>query len=136
MAIAGRFLRFLLVGGFATGVHYAVLVSAVRLLGWDPVPAAAAGFIVGAVVNYLLNRSFTFGSDAPHAVAVPRFASIAFAGLLLTVALVHVGTDVFGWHYLVAQALATGVVLLWNFVGNAFWTFRGGSAGGKMPRGE
>jgi putative flippase GtrA len=32
-------------------------------------------------------------------------------------------------HYLIAQVIATGIVLIWNFLGNRIWTFRASAYG-------
>jgi putative flippase GtrA len=32
--------------------------------------------------------------------------------------------EIFIMHYLPAQMIATGPVLIWNFTGNYMWTFR------------
>jgi putative flippase GtrA len=113
-----------------------VLVATVQGLHLSPVTGSGLGFVLSAGVNYWLNRRFTFRSDAPHAGVAFRFAVIVIAGLLINLALMHVLSGTLAWPYLLAQVLTTGVVLVWNFSGNAFWTFRGGVAGGKMPQGE
>lgn len=134
--LPAQFLRFLAVGAFATAVHYAVLVVGVRQLGWRAEAGASAGFVLGAAANYLLNRSFTFRSKVRHVHAVPRFLGIAAVGLALTALLVHLLATRAGLHYLLAQAVATGVVLLWNFAGNAALTFRARHPVGKMGHRE
>lgn len=131
-----RFVRFLGVGVIATLVHYAVLVVGVQWLHRDAAASSAVGFTVSAVLNYLLNRRFTFASDSRHRDAAPRFAVIALAGLGLTWALMVLFTRVLGWHYLVSQLISTGVVLLWNFVGNALWTFRARGRAEKARAGD
>lgn len=122
--LAHQFGRFLLVGGVATATHYCVLVLAVELFDTRPVFASGVGFLAGAIVNYLLNRHFTFRSDALHSAALPRFFVIAGVGLALNQGLMHVLSTRLGWPYLLAQVVATGLVLLWNFAGNSLWTFR------------
>lgn len=115
-------MRFVLVGGVATAIQYALLVILVRGFGMAPTPASSIGFALSAAVNYLLNYRFTFRSNRPHGPAAARFAALAGAGLLINAAVMHVLVGV-GLHYLLAQVCATGVVLFWNFIGNSFWTF-------------
>jgi putative flippase GtrA len=117
-----RFVRFALVGGIATAIQYALLVLLVRGGGMAPTAASAIGFAASAVVNYILNYRFTFRSDRPHGPAAAKFGALAVAGLLINSAIMHVmiGMRV---QYLLAQAGATAVVLLWNFLGNSIWTF-------------
>ncbi len=115
---------FSLVGVLAAIGHYGTLVAAVELAHLEAVPAALAGYLVGGVVSYLLNRRWTFASDRPHEAAVPRFVLVAVAGFLLTGVAMAVLCDGLGLHYLVAQLLTTGLVMLWSFLANRSWTFR------------
>jgi putative flippase GtrA len=118
------FIRYSLTGAAATALHYAVLLA---LVEWLAVPAALAaglGALCGAALAYLGNRQFTFRhSGASHGQAVPRFLLVALAGAALNSLIVWVGTVALGWHYLVAQALATLVVLAIGYRLNRTWTF-------------
>jgi putative flippase GtrA len=123
-AAVGQFVRFATVGVVGTAAHYSVLTALVELAGVAVLPATTAGFLVGALVNYALNRRFTFASSARHVVALPKFLLIVAIGALLNAAIVAVLLPRVPVHYLVIQLAATGVVLLWNFIGNYLWTFR------------
>lgn len=84
--------------------------------------AAGIGAAVGATMNYLLNYRITFRSNAKHVVTAPRFALIAVVGLGVSSAVVYLAVRL-GTHYLLGQAVATIVVLLFGFFANQFWTF-------------
>ena len=58
-----------------------------------------------------------------HSVGLPRFLLVAAVGFVLNAALMAWMTASLGIHYLVAQVLATLLVLLWNFAANRHWTF-------------
>ena len=118
-----KFARFLLVGGLCTGAQYAILVCLVEWGSFPAVAASTVGYLVSSVLNYLLNYTFTFRSAAPHGRSLPRFALISGIGVLLNGAVTYLGADVIGAHYLIAQAAATAVTLLWNFSANLRWTF-------------
>lgn len=115
-------LRFLVVGGVSTALHYAVLVLAVEALGWDAVGATAVGFIAGAALNYTLNRRLSFASQRRHREALPRFLTMVGLGTLLNSALLQ-ATLLAGWHYLAGQVLATAVVLVYNYLVLRYWVF-------------
>ena len=112
-------------GAIGTAAHYALLVMLVQGLGADPVAASAAGAALGALINYLLNYRYTFRSRQPHRSAAPKFFFLAAIGLVLNTLLMAFGVHVLHWNYLLVQVLATGLVLLWNFIGNRMWTFGG-----------
>ncbi len=121
-----RFLRYLVVGGIATAIQYAILILLVRGLGMAPTPASSIGFVLSAGVNYLLNYSFTFQSSRPHGPAAAKFAVLAGAGLLINAVIMHLMTGA-GVQYLIAQVCATSVVLCFGFISNSIWTFGRGS---------
>ncbi|MBR0568130.1 GtrA family protein [Azoarcus sp. L1K30] len=119
----GRFLRFAAVGAVGTAAHYGLLLALVEGLGAAPLPGSIAGFLLGAVVNYAIGRRFVFASERAHVEAFPRFMTVAGIGLCWNAALMYMFVDVLALHYLVAQLLTTGLLLLWHYAGNARWTF-------------
>jgi putative flippase GtrA len=121
---AARVLRFLLVGVLSTLAHCLLLAVLVEWAAVGVLPATAAGYVLGAVVNYVLNRRFTFRSERAHGAAVPRFVAVWLAGLLATVLLMALWVQGLGWHWLPAQAVTTGLVLVLNYLGHARFAFR------------
>ncbi|MEO8306651.1 MAG: GtrA family protein [Pseudomonadota bacterium] len=118
-----QFLRYSLVGAVGTAVQYAILVSLVRAGLAPAVAASTTGAIAGGLVNYYLNSRWTFGSGHAHRIALPRFATVALAGIGLN-AIVMTGMITYlGAHYLLAQLVATGAVLVAGFFANRAWTF-------------
>ena len=118
-----RFVRYTVVGAFATLVHYAVLIASVELLHWPAWLAAGAGAVVGAQIAFVGNRWFTFAHRGDIAPAWARFQGTAFAGAMLAMAIVGGGVRA-GLHYLAAQVLATLASLVLTFAINRAWTFR------------
>lgn len=118
-----QFSRFLLVGGFATAVHYAVMFALMHGPGWTPTGASAVGFVVSAVFNFVLNSRITFQSERSMLQTAPRFAIVCATGLLLN-HLVLTALLAVGSHPFLAQIAATVCILSWNFTVNALWTFR------------
>jgi len=118
-----QFVTFTGVGALATGIQYLILVLAVQFLKTDPVLASSTGFAVSAAVNYMLNHRVTFRSNLAHRQAVPRFVAVVCLGLGLTALLMDLGVHRLGLHYLAAQIVTTGFVLVWNFIASRRWTF-------------
>lgn len=115
-------LRYLGVGAVATLAHYALLGLAVELGHWPPPLAAGAGAVLGAQVGFVGNRGFTFGHCGAVWPAWWRFQLTALLSAVTSAALVALG-GVLGLHYLLAQALATGLALVIGFSINRRWTF-------------
>lgn len=114
---------FLLVGGFATGLQYAIMALLMALAGMPALTASNIGFGISAVVNYLLNARLTFRSERSHASTLPRFAITAALGLAINSLLLSLLIAA-GLHPAPAQVLTTAGVLIWNYTLNALWTFK------------
>ncbi len=117
------FVRYTSIGGFATAVHYLVLIMLVEWLDLAPSLAATSGAACGALIAYVGNHRFTFGSRSRHHIALPRFLFVAALGAVLNGVIVWLGTEALSWHYLIAQVVATFVVLLMSYHFNRTWSF-------------
>lgn len=116
------FLRYLLVGSAATAAHWALLALLVEVFGVAPWLASGLGAVLGAQVAFFGNRRFTFEHQGAVGPAWCKFMGTALFGALLGMAVVAGGVAL-DWHYLLAQALATGIVVLLTFAINRGWTF-------------
>jgi ABC-type Mn2+/Zn2+ transport system permease subunit len=86
-------------------------------------PGAALGYLVGGLVNYLLNRAHTFTTDRSHVQAGLRFAGVMAVGFSLTGLFMWVFTQQIGLPGIVARVITTGLVFCWNFGAHKLWTF-------------
>jgi putative flippase GtrA len=118
-----QFMRFVQVGVLCTGIQYILLVAGVEWLQLDAVVASTLGFLASSAVNYLLNRRYTFASSAPHAALVWKFVAVLAGGLLLNALVMQLLHGYLHWQYMLAQLVATGATLLWNFSAHRCWTF-------------
>lgn len=125
-----QFLTFAAVGAVGTALHYATLISLVELTTMAAVRATTIGALLGASVNYALNYRHTFRSQADHRATAPRFLTVAALGFALNAAIVYLGANMIGVHYLLAQVAATATVLIFGFAVNRFWTFGGARGAG------
>lgn len=118
------FMYFAVVGTLATATQYMVLVLLVELAAMKPVSASSTGFLFGAVVNYCLNRRFTFKSKKAHHKAMMQFICILAIGFCLNALLMTLGTHYTPLPYILVQVFATLLVLFWNFLAHRHWTFK------------
>ena len=117
-----RFLRYALVGAVATAVHYGVLALCVEWRQWPAALASGFGALVGAQVAFFGNRWFTFDRRGALGASWVRFHVTAGLGALQGMLVVWAGVAA-GWHYLLAQVLATIIGLVLTFLINRRWTF-------------
>jgi putative flippase GtrA len=115
-------LRYAGVGGLATVAHWSLLALLVEKAGVAPWLASGCGAVLGAQVAFFGNRRYTFGHAGPLWPAWWRFMGTALLGAAVGMAIVALGVAV-GVHYLLAQAVATALVLLLTFAVNRVWAF-------------
>lgn len=118
-----QFLTFTGVGAVGTAGHYLTLILLVELLSLDPVVSTTMGFVVGALINYILNYKYTFVSNKSHRETLIKFFIVAIIGAVINSTIMFIGTKLLAINYLLAQVIATGIVLLQNFILNKIWTF-------------
>lgn len=120
-----KLIKFSAVGALGTLAHYSVLVFLVQLLSVNVLVASSTGAFVGALVNYVLNYKWTFNSNKRHSEAMAKFFAVAGVGFVMNGLFMALFTEALVMHYLIAQAMTTGIVLFWNFLANHYWTFDG-----------
>ena len=123
-SVLKRFIGFTLVGAVGTIGHYTVLLTLVEIFAVEVVTASVGGFVVGALINYTLNRRLVFRSQRAHVEALPRFFAVAGVGLIGNALLMGLLTYRMEIPYIVAQLVTTAILLVWHFSANALWTFR------------
>lgn len=120
--LPSKLLRFVTVGGTATGVQYVLLIFLVEVVQCPKVAASASAYLLAALVNYLLNYYLTFRSKQQHWVTLPKFVLVVALG-------VTINTSVFSalvghLPYLIAQVVATVATLISNFLLHKHWIYR------------
>ena len=116
--------HYLWVGCLATGSQYIVLVLCVELFQTSAVLGSSLGYLLGGIVNYVLNRKHTFTSQKKHHKAITQFIIVFIIAFFMNAALLQLLHGVFAVPYLLAQVIATILVLGWNYSAHKFWTFR------------
>lgn len=117
-------LHYLWVGFLATISQYILLVLCVEILHSSAVVGSSLGYLLGGVVNYVLNRKHTFASQKKHHKAITQFIIVFIIAFFMNGALLQALQAFLKLHYIPAQILTTGLVLVWNYSAHKFWTFR------------
>lgn len=136
--IVGQFLRFAVIGGINTAIDFAIL----NLLSWITgyysgngiIPLNIISFTVAVVNSYYLNKKWAFkdqtGGEQGKKFTLFLLVSVIGAGInTATVRIVSTNIDpMFGlsqelWLN-VAKIVATGLSLVWNFVGYKLFVFK------------
>jgi putative flippase GtrA len=144
-----RFLKFCVVGVVGALIDFGLLNLLIQLAGLPKVIANACSFSVAVISNFTWNRLWVYPETRgePLRKQFAQFALVNVAGLAINTAIFYasdrwllgeagllagpagalartIGMAHFDLAYKGAKAIATGVVLFWNFIVNRLWTFR------------
>lgn len=115
-------MRFVLVGGSATLLHYLIMAGLIYFAGATAGTASFIGYSLSTLYNYWANFRFTFGTGHSHRRSLPRFLVVAGSGLGINQIVLLLGISL-QLPVPIAQIIATVFVLFWNYFINAVWTF-------------
>ena len=118
-----KFWRYCLVGGVAAGLHFLVLILLVELTDMAPIIATSIGFVLGVILNYVLQYYWTFSANGPHGPKLFKFTCIALFALAINGGVFWLANSVAGIPYLPSQVIATGLVVGINFQLNRHLVF-------------
>ena len=119
-----QLLRFGLVGASGYVVNLAVFTVLVEGGGLHHLAGAVAAFCVAVTNNFLWNRHWTFDAAAGHAGGqATRFLIVSLAGLGVNLAVLEALIQGADLAEVPSQAIAVGVAMPFNFIGNKLWTF-------------
>jgi putative flippase GtrA len=127
-----RFAKFATVGVIGTVVDFGVLNLLVLGFGFTKFWANTCSFSAAVVSNFIWNRLWTFPESREKSL-IPQliqFSLVSVGGYVIN-QIIFLGLDSLILHvwgtlgYNLSKAIATGVVLIWNFGINRIWTYRG-----------
>ena len=111
-------MKFGVVGFIAFFIDYGLLAFCTEILHFHYLVSATIGFTVSVVFNYLASMRYVFthkeGMSKRREFII--FVVLSIIGLIINNALMWLGCDVLGIHYLIVKIFATAVVMVWNFV--------------------
>jgi putative flippase GtrA len=136
-----RFIRFGIVGTIGSIVDFGVLNLLTLVFNVPFLVSSVISFSLAVINNFILNRIWTFpgARKEPIVNQLLQFGLVSVVGLLIRTPLLawlekvlipmaekyvpNLLTPTIVGHN-VSLAIAIGVVLLWNYFANRFWTFR------------
>jgi putative flippase GtrA len=124
--IDNRLFRFLLVGGFnvVQGVFWFALFHEIVGGALPYLVILMLAYVPAILVGFALYRSFVF-RVAGHVLAdFTRFTMVQGTAFLINVVSLPFLHEVIGVPLLLAQALSVGVILVFNYVGHLYFSFR------------
>ena len=81
---------------------------------------------MAATSNYILNRVWTWGSTNEQVgVEYVKFFGVSLIGLGLNTLILYLLHEKLKLNFWISKVFATGVVMIWNFLANHYFTFAG-----------
>ena len=135
-----RFLKFAAVGVFGAVIDFGVANGLLALTHTSLTVAGTISFVCAVISNFVWNRFWTY----PESRTIPllgqlgQFGLVNAAGLLIRIPILTFGEPLLaGWlantalsanirqllSHNVTLAFAVGVVMMWNFFVNRYWTY-------------
>ena len=112
----GQVTRNVISGGIATGIDFLVVTSLVSMAFFSPVWATALGCLVGAVVNFTMNREWTFKSGGARLPQAWRYSFVSFTSALLNMGGLAVLLMLPNIDYRICWVVVrVAVFITWNF---------------------
>ncbi|MDR2887111.1 MAG: GtrA family protein [Bacteroidales bacterium] len=119
-----KFIKFCIVGASGMLVDFGVTYILKERHRVNRYVANAAGFMLAASSNFVLNRMWTFQSTDPHfAAQYFHFIVISVIGLAINSLVIFTVHGRLKKNFYVSKLLAIAVVTLWNFGMNSLVTF-------------
>lgn len=124
-ALSGQMVRYVLSGGLAFCVDFALMVALREWGGVREAVAASAGNFVGLIITYTLSVVWIFDRRRFSNVYVEfgLFFLIGLSGTALTYLLMWFLTDGCGLYYMIAKLVTVAMVTLWNFAAKKLLLF-------------
>ncbi|MFO8133300.1 MAG: glycosyltransferase family 2 protein [Thermoplasmatota archaeon] len=123
-----RFIKFMLVGGSGVLVNLGVLWLLTERAGLFYLFSAMFAIELSILSNYALNEVWTFHDRGEKGLRsagarLLKFNVISSPSFPMQLGVMGILREVFGYYYLFAAVIAIGVVFIWNFFANNFWTW-------------
>jgi putative flippase GtrA len=119
-----KFVRFGLVGISGIFVDFGFTWFFKEIVRIPKYIANAIGFTAAATSNYFLNRIWTFQSHDPAIlIQFSKFILISVIGLGINTLVLWILVSRYHRHFYLSKLAAIGVVMIWNFLANYYFTF-------------
>ena len=136
-----RFLKFAVVGVIGAVIDFGVMNLLTQTAGMPLVTAGTISFVCAVISNFIWNRYWTYpdSRSRPLTRQLVMFFAVNIAGVAIRIPILHfieppmlnllenAGVGGAGSSEFLAKnltlALAVGIVMLWNFFVNRYWTY-------------
>jgi dolichyl-phosphate beta-glucosyltransferase len=123
-----NFIRYIVVGSITTSVDFLLFFISYKYLLFSVNVSVFIAFIGALVFSFIANKLWTFkDNNLEKKWSLQQFLKfffVATTGLLLSIFLMKILTDILNIDELISKMLTSGMLFIWNFIMNSFWTFK------------
>jgi putative flippase GtrA len=117
-------IQFGLIGCVGLVIDFSITWALKDLLHLNAYFSNTCGFSFAVVVNFILNKIWTFKDQSDQYFKQFRsFLIISLIGLMLNTCFLFVFHEKLALNFYIGKAISTVLVFFWNFFANAFFTF-------------
>ena len=121
---ARLFCSYIIFAGIATLVDLGLLYYLTEFAGFYFLVSSALSYLCGAIVNYSLNKTFTFKNKSKKILhQFGLFVAVALVGLGLNQLIIWLLVEFAGLWYMLAKCISIIIVVFWNFFGHKKMAF-------------
>ena len=119
------FIKYAVVGFLGTALDLGSLYLFVDVLHLHLLFSTALSFTLAVINNFTLNKYWTFQNKSSNVrKQFIKFLIVSTIGLLMTEMCMAFFVYVLQLWYMASKLITSGLVLMWNFLANKYWTFK------------
>lgn len=119
-----KIIKFGIVGFLGFVIDFGLTYIFKEKLKMNKFVANALGFLISAVVNFTVNRMWTFQNHNPDlALQFGKFMAIASVALMLNSLIIYILNGKIRINFYVSKIIAVLFVMFYNFIMNSLFTF-------------
>ncbi len=113
-----QILRFSFVGGTAFLIDFGTMWALTELLSTSYLLSNGISFTVSVIYNYILSTHWVFQTNKTRkkSTEIVVFVVLSLIGLSINQAIMWAGTEKLQIDYRLVKILATGIVMIFNFI--------------------
>jgi len=122
--ISRNFCYYFLIAGFCSLIDIGILYALTDWAGLFYLLSATFSFILAQSLNYYLNKTLNFKSKSKKIVKqLAMFISVNTIGLGISLGILALLVEIFGWWYILARIIAMLIAFNFNYFMHKRYTF-------------
>lgn len=113
-----QIVKFIIVGGIATIIDFVLLYILKEFVGINEIVSNTISFTISLIYNYIASIKWVFDVDnnKNQNKQFVTFVVFSIIGLFINNLILWICIDKFSINYLLGKVIATGIVMIFNFV--------------------